>query len=240
MANDFLISSEGGRLKFTSASIRVLLECPPDELSVIVDWVEREVITLSLEDCAKRVRQYAQHQGAVLSNAEAVLRALFSLEGVRVFLDCTGTELLEQLFSTLAAEEESQAQGVPTDQFAKTMERFFGQSRKLEQTLQAQRVYEGGSSHFVSCSSRAEFRPVFNQVTQQVEGGLICATLTIDVGRSGGEDEVESLSFQVDGTDLKAISNELEKLQGRLKSLRSLMGEKVPFLNPPFTGESSI
>jgi hypothetical protein len=83
MERHTLISRELLPRQLALQFFQTLLKTSPLELATAIDWVQEATIKLSLSDCAKDLAGFAQKKNIVISTPEAVLEALFSLEGLR-------------------------------------------------------------------------------------------------------------------------------------------------------------
>jgi hypothetical protein len=160
-----------------------------------------------------------------------MLEALFALEGLRSSLDWPPNDLLQYL-AEQAKEDPPLQEGFDEAKFKSLLERFFGNSAKLERTLKAQRIYDGLLPNFESCSSLVEFRPVFDEVRERIVNGIVAATMIIETRSTDPEPELDRLVFQLDATDVERLMQELNRLKTKLKVFESWTERHTDLLNP--------
>src|ERR1041385_8150028 len=72
---------------------QTLLKHSAQELSLAVEWLQSETVTLSLPDCANSLAKFAEKRGTSIAEAGEILEALFSLEGLRSALGWSSLEI---------------------------------------------------------------------------------------------------------------------------------------------------
>ena len=231
MESHTLISRELIPRQLALQYFQTLLKTDAEELQVAIDWIETATITLSLEDSARDLRNFAKDKQVEIAYPESLLEALFSLEGLRCSLEWTGQAVLQLLL-----EDAKTGKSIPKDfdegKFRKSLGRFFGNSAKLERTLKAQRVYDGFLPNYESCSSLVDFRPIYEEKREQIINGIIAATMSISVRDVDGELLTNTYSFQLDAKDIDDMLEELSRLKTKLKALKNLAEGQVKLLNP--------
>jgi hypothetical protein len=130
------------------------------------------------------------------------------------------------------AEKESEAVRKIEDTRVNLLEFFSKTKHAFQQTLKSQRIYDGLLPNFKGCSSLVEFRPVYDSGRREIETGIIAATLSLEMMSPVGDEKEEIVSLQLDSDDITALVNELETLQGKLKSMQNLMSTKINLVNP--------
>jgi hypothetical protein len=231
MESHHLITRDGVPRQLALGYFETVASSDPVQLDVTVDWIEQAVITLSLADCARDVRKFAGDKGLDISNPESISEALFSLEGLRVSLDWSATDLIEYLTST-AKKAERIPPRVDVSRFQKALDRFFSNSAKLERTLKAQRIYDGLLPNYESCSSLVEFRPVFDEARKKVLHGIISATLTIEMRANEYPAKLKKVSVQLDAADIDQLQLELTRLKKKISLLKERESADITLLNP--------
>ncbi|HSH38192.1 MAG TPA: hypothetical protein VK993_05350 [Chthoniobacterales bacterium] len=232
MESHTLISRDVVPLHLARQFFSTLVRRPAVELATAVDWVQAATITLSLADCVRSLSAYAEEQGAPIENSQPLLESLFSLEGLRVSLGWSGAELVAFLIDD-ARTEDTFSPTVDVNEIRDTLIRFFNNTDKLEQTLKAQRIYDGALPSFESCSSLVDFRPVFDTRRERITGGIISASLFLQLRSPQPGASVEQRSFQLDVSDIRRLSDELQQLKSKILALRAIVEERdVPLLNP--------
>ena len=231
MENHHLITRETVPLALALQSFKTLIDCNPEEFGIAIDWVKEATITLSLSDCAADLARFAEKRGIKVSQPESVLKALFSLEGLRASIGWTGADLVEYLKDE-AKEKQLILAESDTSKIVALLTRFFEASAKLERTMKAQRIYDGLLPNYEACSSLVEFRPVFDETREKIVNGIIAATLTIEMRSEEFETEGKKVSVQLDAGDIDQLLSELTRLKRKIKLLRELSEGNTVLLNP--------
>jgi hypothetical protein len=231
MENHTLISRDLIPRQLAGQYFQNLVKVGPTEANTAVDWLEQATIKLSLSDCAKELRVFAEDKGVKLSQPESLLEAFFSLEGLRCSLEWSGPAVIQLLL-----EDAKKSDSIPSDfdeeSFRRILERFFRNSKKLEQTVKAQRVYDGLVPNYEGCSSMVEFRPIYDESRETIVNGIITATLTVNVREVDVDGALKKYSFQVDAKDIGELLEELTRLRKKFKTLRAMTDNHVTLLNP--------
>jgi hypothetical protein len=231
MESHHLITRGTIPLTLALQSFQTLINCDAAELGIAIDWVKEATITLSLSDCASDLARFAEKRGIKVSQPESVLKALFSLEGLRASINWTGANLVEYL-----KDEAKNKRLIPaesdTSKIVALLRRFFEASAKLERTLKAQRIYDGLLPNYEACSSLVEFRPVFDEARENIANGIIAASLTIEIRSEEFSAEVKKVSVQLDAADIDQLLDELTRLKRKIKLLRELAERNTVLLNP--------
>jgi hypothetical protein len=231
MERHTLISRELLPRQLALQFFQTLLKTSPLELATAIDWVQEATIKLSLSDCAKDLAGFAQKKNIVISTPEAVLEALFSLEGLRCSLEWSGTAVLQFLLDD-ARKAKVIPENFDENQFRQLIDRFFTNAPKLERTLKAQRIYDGLLPNYESCSSVVDFRPVYDEARDIIVNGIIAATLIIEAREVEPDQEVQKYAFQVDAADVEQLLEELSRIKKKLKVLKELAERHTQLLNP--------
>jgi hypothetical protein len=217
--------------QFAVESFRALVDASPQYLALAIEWVIDQPIRLSLSDCKTDFLAFSARKGVDVPDAEKILGALFSLEGIRTAINWTGTNFSKFLAEETAKKDDAQIPGI--DAAREALQRFFIEaSAKLAQTLKAQRVYDGLLPNFQSCSSLVEFRPVYNEARTTILSGIVTATLTVEMNSPESGSDPESVSFQLDAVDIDRLAEELKYLKGKLNALADFARRGTDLVNP--------
>jgi hypothetical protein len=232
MEDHSLIAAEPISLGAARKFYAVLLARPESDLTTALSWVEAGNIPLSLEDCAARLSEFAAAQGVQIAETESLLESLFALEGLRTALGWSATELIEFLGRN-AKEADETLDETQQGRVRSALQRFFGATEQLEHTKKAQRIYDGLIPNFQRCYSVVEFRPIFNDARNEIQHGIISASLTLETRDKEALFEKRTFSFQLDSSDIKVLVKELSRLQQKIGKLVEFAGgQNIPLLNP--------
>jgi hypothetical protein len=231
MESHTLISRDVVPLHLARQFFGTLLKRSEADLATAVDWVEASTITLSLADCVRSLSAYATEKERSIENPQSILESLFSLEGLRVSLGWSGAELLRFLIND-AKDEETLPAAIDVGKVNDILIRFFNSKEKLEQTLKAQRIYDGALPSYESCSSLVDFRPVFDRKRESIVGGIISASLSLQLRSPEPGASLKQNSFQLDVSDISRLVEELLLLKQKIFALRTIVEKDAPLLNP--------
>lgn len=231
MINHSLISKDVIPRQIALQFFQRLAKSPRTELTTAIDWIQQGTVKLSLADCTNDLKEFAETKSIAVPNAEPILEALFSIEGLRASLDWTGSNLVEFLASEAKNEKlvESDSDLAATSEL---LNKFFESSTKLEITRKAQRVYDGLLPNYESCFSLVEFRPIFNIERREITNGIIAATLTLQMRSTEPGGALETVSIQLDANDIDELATELTALRTKIRALYEFVAKQTVLLNP--------
>jgi hypothetical protein len=230
MEKHILISKELIPLEIARRFFGTLLQCPIEKLALAIEWVESATIPLSLDDCAKALVEFAATRKVAISEAESILEALFSLEGLRSSLGWQGPDLVDYL----EKEQKPEVAEHPKKEQTELLKRFFTIA-KLERTAKAQKIYDGVLPNFEACWSLVEFRPVFDESRTEIVNAIIAATLILKIREYEEASANKTVCFQLDLADIGALISELNRLKGKITALRTYTEKEkraIDLLNP--------
>jgi hypothetical protein len=231
MEDHSLITKAGIPRQLALRYFETLLKCGASELETVISWIQGATIKLSLDDCAKDLANYASANEQEISDPRAVLESLFSLEGLRASLEWSGERLIDLLCEDAKKGNLLREQDGPP-YVAEALRRFFANQGKLERTLKAQRIYDGLLPNFESCSSIVEYRPVFDEERRTIVNGLVTASFTLQIRDAESGTDIETVSFQLDASDIQQMLSELKQLERKIQCLVTFASPHCELLNP--------
>ena len=213
--------------------VSVLLDSSTKAREALSDWLDGDSdLTLSLSDCIQSFQRFCAQKDFPIEDSKALVEAFFDLESLRRAIGWSPIKLLNRLTEI---NSESNDDGDADDDIPERLDevaKLFDERESVEMLYKALSLYEGSLPNFEECSSLCEFRPVFSRSRAKIKGGIIDASLSIEIRDPAKNGDRRKLIFQLDLADVDRLIQELDLIREKTKVLKEGIREEWHLFNP--------